>query len=179
MKIKLCRLLEKWACLSVKWGNACCSGHSLLLKSCGPKLSPALLFQFCWDWFLLKKKETPPLIAHFSRNIPHKCISLESCRNLKVTQIIFWAKNHTGVIMFVPRYSFSKQNSCQVWLVVIVTLWCLCLLWSKHFRIKTTSGRVFYTFLCPCCHDLEVLPVNKGLKSYYILLPTTTSRIHI
>lgn len=91
MKIKLCHLLEKWACLSVKWGNACCSGHSLLLKSCGPKLSPALLLQFCWDWFLLKKG-TPLLIPHFSRNIPHKCISLESCWKLKLTQIIFWAK---------------------------------------------------------------------------------------
>lgn len=74
--------------------------------------------------------------------------------------------------MFVPRYSLNKQNSCQVGLVVIVSLWHLCLLQPKHFRVRTTRGRVFCGLLHPRCHGSEVLPVNKGLKSYYILLPS-------
>lgn len=102
IKINLYQLLEKGACLSVKWDNDGAQATPCHSKAVTPKLLPAFLLQFSWNCFLLKKKETLPLIAYFSRSIPHKWISLESCLNLKVTQIISWAKNLQGLSCLFP-----------------------------------------------------------------------------
>lgn len=50
----------------------------------------------------------------------------------------------------------------------LVPLWCLWLLWSRLFRVKTTSRACLYSLLHPCCWGLGALPVNKGFKGYCI-----------